>query len=76
LKALDAASDPLNAPSHVASRYLAPRLAQAETQAHHVRDTPQQVPVTDVDGRCAYAHDHLVVPRDRLVDLLEPQDVG
>jgi len=34
------------------------------------------VPVADVDGRGAYAYEHLVVPGYRLVDLLEPQDVG
>src|SRR3954468_9616053 len=70
LKVLDVASDRLNVPGYVASRYLAPRPAEAETQAHHVRDTPQKVPVADVDGRCAYAYEHLVAPRDRLVDLL------
>ena len=37
---------------------------------------PQQVPVADVDRRCANADQYLMVLDGRLGELFEPQDVG
>ena len=75
-KLLDVPADRLNLPGHIESRYLAPRLEQPDRRAHGVGDPLQEVPVADIDGRCAHADQHLIVLDDRLGDLLEPQDVG
>jgi hypothetical protein len=34
------------------------------------------MPVTDIDRRCAHAEQHLIILGDRLIDLLEQQDIG
>jgi hypothetical protein len=76
LKLLYVAADRLNLPGHVDTRYLAPWLGQSDRRAHDVRRAPEEVPVADIDDRCADANQYLVVCCDRLVDVLELQDIG
>ena len=76
LKLLHAVADRFNLPRQIESRYLVLRLEQPDRRTHRVRDAPEEVPVADIDGRGANAHQHLVFSCDRLVDVLELKDIG
>ena len=63
-KLLHVSADRLDLPGDVESRNLAPRPAQADPQTHDVWHPLQEMPVADIDCRCAHAHEHLIVLDD------------
>jgi hypothetical protein len=74
-KLFHVSADRLDLPGYIESRNLAPRLAQANPQTHDVWHPLQEMPGADIDCRCAHAYQHLIVLDDRLVDVLDLQDI-
>ena len=76
LELRNAAADRFHLPGQIESGSLVLRLEQPDRRTHRIGDAPENVPVADLDGGGANPHQHLVVFWFRLVEVLEPQDIG
>ena len=69
-------ADRLDLPCDVASEDSVLWFTQSGLGPHDVGQASHEMPVSGIGGGCTDAHEHLIVFGNRLVDVLELQDIG